>query len=145
MKLFLDDKEVSIPLEVMYVHLTDNEAYPESFEMKGPSVYLVGEFPSSVRIGYEEDWEQMVNKEIKIMNRVRSDFYWIEGSSTITLPQEPQRYISSGSFTVRRFSGSLAGLKGDITLSGDVTLNISVGNDIKTVKGTFSVHAVSLG
>jgi len=146
-KLILDVKgqKVELPLEVMYVHLTDDDAYPESFEIKGASINLVGEFPVSLRIGYGEEWEKILNKEIKIMNRVRADYYWIEGPSTITLPGAPMRYISSGTFTIKKISGKMAGIEGDITLSGEVTLNMSVGDDIEQVKGTFAVHGVSLG
>jgi hypothetical protein len=143
--LEIEGKRIELPLEVMYVHLTDDDAYPESFEMKGASVNLVGEFPLALRVGYGEEWANILNKEIKIKNRVRSDYYWIEGPSTITLPGAPQRYISSGSLTVRKVTGKMAGLEGDMTLHGDIILNISVADEIMQVKGTFAVHGVSLG
>jgi len=145
LSLKVHGQTVTLPLDVMYVHLTDNDAYPESFEIKGPAVNLVGEFPLTLRIDYMERWEKTLFKEIKILNRVRADYYWIEGPSTINLPGAPRRYISSGSFTVRKISGKMQGLNGDITLSGDIILNISVGDDIEKIIGTFSVHGVSLG
>lgn len=145
LKLQVEGQSVTMPLEAMYVYLTDNDDYPESFEMFGENVNLVGEFPLSLRVGYEEDWKKIVNQEIKIMPRVRPDYYFIENPSSITLPGKPKRYISSGTLTVKKVAGKMGGLEGDITLSGEITLNISVADEILRVVGTFSVHGVSLG
>ncbi len=139
----IDGTQVKIPLDVMNVYLVEDVAYPETFEILGDGVSLVGKFPIDLHVGYEEDWQKLIDHEITI-----SDSY--EGyreirSSTIILPGREPMTVLGGTLVFDSVTGKYAGRDGDITLAGEVTLRVKTPSGQVDLKGTIAVHGVSWG
>jgi hypothetical protein len=138
--LRVDGAEVKAPLEILNVFLVEDEKrHPEVFEIVGPGVALVGEFPKDVHVGYEEGWKRLFGKAIPIAPRGGDPREPKE--SRVTLPDGRVLKISGGSFIAEKLTGKWAGSKGDRTLHGRVTLRV----DGKTIEGTLAVLAVTWG
>ncbi|MBZ0167208.1 MAG: hypothetical protein K8I00_10420, partial [Candidatus Omnitrophica bacterium] len=150
-KIVLREKKsvVEFRLSVMNIYVTDPVAaaqYPEAFEIFGENVHLLGTFPLEMRIGYESDFNRLLNKPIDIrMQLINAQDYKIENRfSTIVLPDIGRKHVK-GQITFRKLSGQTTGRDGDLTLSGEITLEIGTGNNKKTLTGHISVHPVAWG
>ena len=144
MVLHFEGAELEFPLEVMNVFLVEDHAYPETYEMIGPDVTLVGEFPLDVHVDYGEDWKKLIGVTVTISPSY--DLGREIKQSTITLANGTTLKVVDGTFTPKEFTGKYAGSEGDMTLTGVITVTVQTpASGEQTLEGTFSVHAVSWG
>ena len=150
-KIILKDGKQSLEyrLSVMNVYVTDPVAaaeYPEAFEVFGENVHLLGTFPLETRIGFDSNIDVLLNTPITIkMQMMNARDYKIENSfSSIILDGADRKYVK-GEIIFRQRTGKTTGRDGDITLTGEITLEIGTGADRKTLTGTISVHPVAWG
>jgi len=133
-------KPVEIPLEKLDIFLTEDEEYPEIFEMHGSGVVLVGTFPADVRVDYGDHWDRLVEKPIPISD---------EGGdprdlkkSHVTLPGQAKLTVTGGTFTVEKFSDSY---DAKTPLTGRIELKVETPAGEQTYKGTFTVKGTTWG
>lgn len=150
-KIVLRDgkQQLEYRLSVMNIYVTDPVAaaeYPEAFEIFGENVHLLGSFPLEKRVGYDSNIDVLLNTPITVkMQMMNARDYKIENAfSTIVLGGDDRKYVK-GQIIFRERSGKTTGRDGDITLSGEITLEIGTGADRKTLTGTISVHPVAWG
>jgi len=144
LKLLVNNEEISLPLKTMNVFLTDGESeYPETFEMAGNGVFLLGKFPQGVSVGYDEDWDVLIGKTINILPSGTDTGF--EQESVITFPGTQQLKVESGILIPELVSGKQAGIEGDMTLSGKITLDVQTEDGLQTYSGTFAVQCVTWG
>lgn len=143
LNLTLDSAPLKIPLEVMDVNLVEDDAYAEFFEITGTGVTLVGEFPLNVHVDYGEHWDRLKGQTIIIQSTM--DHPAVSPASTIQLPDGTVAEVLGGNFTVQTISGTYAGSDGDITVSGTINLDVNTPGGMKSMSGTFAVHAVTWG
>lgn len=134
-------------LSVMNIYVTDPVAaaqYPEAFEIFGENVHLLGTFPLEMRIGYESDFNRLLNNPIDIkMQLINAQDYKIGNRfSTIVLPELGRKHVK-GQITFRKLTGQTTGRDGDLTLSGEIILEIGTGSAKKTLAGQIGVHPVA--
>jgi hypothetical protein len=142
--LKVDGNPVKVPLEILHVYLVEDEKqYPEIFEIQGPGVALVGEFPMDVHVDYGEEWKRLFGKTVAIAPRGGDPRDPKE--SHLTLPGGEPLKVLGGSFTAEKLTGKWAGSKGDRTLHGRITLRVAAPGGEKTLEGTFAVLAVTWG
>lgn len=141
--LDVDGAEYTVPSELMNVYLVEDENYPETFLIEGENLLLVGEFPLEVHVGYEEEWARLFGKPVTI----RSSYDFRDGvrESYIRLPERTRYRVLDGSFAAGKLTGTYAGLEGDLTLHGTITLRVETPSGEKTLTGTFAFHCVSWG
>jgi len=143
----IDGSQVKYPLKVMNVMLVeDEERWPESFEIVGDGVALVGEFPADLHVGYEAEWSRLFGRTIPI-SQTLNDYSIETKESTIRLPGRISK-ILRGEIKPEKLTGKWAGRDGDLTLSGTMVLEVEVyGDEVRreVVEGTFSVHCVTWG
>jgi hypothetical protein len=138
--LQVDGQSVELPLEKLDVFLTEEEEYPEIFELLGPGVALVGEFPVGVRVDYGEHWDLLVGKAIPIA--AKGGDPRAEKTSSITLPGKPAANVVGGTFTVEKFD---AGWDAKTPLTGRIELQLATPDGEKTIRGTFAVLGTTWG
>lgn len=150
-RLVLKEKKTAheFRLSVMNVYVTDPVAaaeYPEAFEIFGENVHLLGTFPMEKRVGYNSQFDNLLNTPITIRMQMLNarDYKIAESFSTITLPGSQRKHVK-GQIIFRELTGTSTGRDGDITLTGEITLEIGTGADQKTLTGTISVHPVAWG
>ncbi len=136
--LKIDNTEVKVPLEALHVYLTENERYPEIFEMRGAAVTLVGEFPPDVHVGYGDKWERLFGKRVEL--KPEGGDPRSPKKSALTLPGRTPMSVTGGSFVVETFTGRE--FAEDWTLQGKITIVVD-GN--RTFHGRFSVNAKTWG
>lgn len=138
--LTIDGTSVELPLEKLDVFLTEEEQYPEIFELHGGGVVLVGEFPAGVRVDYAENWRLLIGKTIPILPQggVNRD----EQLSSITLPGHAAANVVGGSFTVEKVSD---GWDAKTPLSGKIELKIATPEGEQVIRGTFAVLGTTWG
>ena len=134
----VDGSEVELPVEVMDVYLVeDQDEYPETFQIRGDGLLLVGTFPNDLHVGYGEHWEQMVGRVINIV--AEEDVRARPETSVITLPDAAEASVAGGQFIVEKLNESP---RGDSLLSGKITLQVAQG---KALEGTFTMIAKTWG
>jgi hypothetical protein len=143
LNLTVDGAAVKLPLEIMDVFLVEDHAYPESYEIRGTGVTLVGEFPLTIHVDYGENWQLLKSQPIPISGTL--DNPNVASQSTLQLPNIGTANVVGGSFTVDSISGEYAGVEGDLTLAGTIHLELQTQAGPKSVSGTFAVHAVTWG
>ena len=142
--LDIDGKQVELPLERMDVYIVDPDyenEYPESFEILGPGVVLVGRFPMTTRVGYSEEFGNLSGKPIAIAKET------VEARepkrSSLVLPGGVPALVEGGSFTVSKVG---SGRDAKTPLGGTVTLKLrTAGGGERTVNGTFKVNGTTWG
>ena len=144
LSLDIDGRRVELPLQTMDVFLVDPDferEYPESFEIIGPDVVLVGKFPMTMRVGYGENFSTLHGKPIAIA-RETVDAREPKRSSLI-LPGGGQALVEGGSFIVNRVG---KGQDAKTPIAGTVTLKLRTpGGAERTVNGTFKVRGTTWG
>lgn len=138
--LEVDEKLVEIPLEKLDIFLTEDEEYPEIYELHGSGVVLAGTFPKDVRVDYGDHWEQMVGKPITI-SLTGGDPRELK-TSTLTLPGQAAMKVSGGTFTVEKFS---EGFDAKTPLNGRIEIKVESPDGEKTYCGTFTVKGTTWG
>jgi len=147
LRLIVGQEEVSLPLEMMDIFLVEDEAYPESFEMRGPGVLLVGEFPRDVHVDYEANLAALHGREVAVQpsGGGRGSGYGQPQASTLTLPGRAPLAVSGGSFVVDETTGPREGVKGDGTVSGRIAIQVQDASGVTMLQGYFSVPATTWG
>ena len=131
-----------LPIERMDIFLTEDEEYPEIFEMLGEGLALVGEFPAGVSVDYDEAHENLIGKTVMIApsggdpREPKQSFVTLGGMRVPVL---------GGTFTVEQTRGKWAGSDGNKTISGTIELRIPGEGGETTIRGRFASHAVSWG
>ena len=64
-KLTIENAE-PLALERLDIYLVEDDGDAEVFKLYGDDVTLVGEFPLSLHVGYEEDFSRLVGKTIAL-------------------------------------------------------------------------------
>jgi hypothetical protein len=139
----LDGKPLELSLEKMDIFLVDSEAereFPETFQLIGPEVVLVGTFPMNVRVGYGENYQVLNGRAITI-GKEGGDVREPKRSSIIV--GGSQALIESGSFTVTKI-GKTQDAKTPLVGTVTLLLHMPDGTD-KVVTGTFRVNATTWG
>jgi len=136
-----DGVEHTLDTEIMNIFLTEDESYPEIFDMRGTAFRLVGELPASV--GYEENFEALFAKAVKI--DAEGGDPREAGMSFLQLPGESKWRVVGGTWVPEKRSGKMEGLDGDITLTGRIMLQVETGAGVETLTGILSIHVVTWG
>jgi hypothetical protein len=137
--LAAEGKEIVLPVEAMDIFLTEDDRYPETFHLHGPQVDLVGQFPPDLRVGYGEEMEKMVGREVKIAMRANPGGEG-ELESHLTLAGSDAK-VSSGTFQVDKVLGQNPQGAGKI-VQGRISLLLRSGT---SYSGTFLVLAKTWG
>jgi hypothetical protein len=142
-KLVLEDGGTTseMPIDRMDIYLTE-DGYPEIYEMHGPGVMLVGEFPRDARVDYEEKFENLLGKTIQILPN-GGDPGEPKNSSVILSGMGAP--VTGGTIQVEKITGKWQGSQGNKTLWGTIEVRIPGANGDRTVRGKFATHAVTWG
>jgi hypothetical protein len=130
------------PLERMDVYLTEDDAEPEIFEIRGDGVVLVGRIPPEMAVGYGEEFENLVGKDLPIEASGGDPGDPKSSSVTILGMSAP---VAGGTLHVEKFTGTWSGSEGDKTLHGVVELRVPAADGERTVRGRIAVHIVTWG
>jgi hypothetical protein len=143
LRLIVAREEVAIPLEMMDIFLVEDDAYPETFEMRGRGVLLVGEFPLDVHVGYEANLAALRGRDIALQpsGGGRGD----PQASVLTLPGGRQLAVLGGWFVVDESSGPREGVKGDGVISGRISIQVQDEAGATTLEGSFCTQATTWG
>ena len=142
LSLEIDGQKIDLPLEQMDIYLVDSEyedEYPESFEILGPGVVLVGKFPMGTNVGYEENYSVLSGKPIAITAQTADAR--VEKRSSLML-SGGQVMVDGGAFVVTSI-GKNEDAKTPLT--GSISLKLRTPSGEKTVKGTFKVRGTTWG
>jgi hypothetical protein len=137
--------EIAYALEAMDIFIFDTddpERYPETFEMRGDGVTLVGTLPVEAQVGYGEELDRLIGKTVPIV--VRGGDPHDEKDSSIRLAgmRVP---VSGGSITFHKVTGKWAGQDGDRTVWGTLRVDVAGADGTRTLEGAFAVHVISWG
>lgn len=142
--LDVDGKETKLPIKLINVYLYDDDS-PETYQFEGEGTLLLGTFPQGVSVGYGEEWNVLVGKEISI-STTGGDPHAPGATSSLTLPGVGLLTVTGGSWKVEKYTGEFAGTDGDRTLHGTITIIAkTAGGETKTYTGTFMVQCISWG
>ena len=140
--LTLEGGSGGLALERMDIFLSEDETDPEPFEIRGDGVQLVGLIPSSLAVGYEEDFAGLIGKSLTFDASGGDPSEPSNSSVTIDGVAWP---VAGGTFTVEKLTGKWDGSEGDKTLHGSVELRVLGSAGERTVRGKMSVHVVTWG
>jgi hypothetical protein len=138
--LDVDGKPVEIALEKMDVNLVKRGNAPESFEIHGTGVVLVGTFPPGVKVDYGENWAALVNQAVSILPR-GGDRREPEDSS-LTLPGGTPWKVTGGSFTVTEL---VSDDEDAMALKGRIEIKCETPTGERTLQGTIAVRGHTWG
>ncbi|MCK6470295.1 MAG: hypothetical protein L6R28_01000 [Planctomycetes bacterium] len=143
--LDVDGTETKLPVKLINVYLYDDDVTPESYQFEGEGTLLLGSFPKGVSVGYGEEWNVLIGKEIAI-STTGGDPHAPGATSSLTLPGAGKLTVTGGSWKVEKYTGEFAGTDGDRTLHGTITIIAKTsGGETKTYTGTFVVQCISWG
>jgi hypothetical protein len=140
-KLSLDGAE-PLALERMDIYVVEDDSDPEIFKLYGDEVTLVGEFPLSLHVGYEEDFERLLGTTITLDAEggdpadPESAFVTVDGT---------RLSVVGGSLKFEKLTGKWDGSEGDKTLWGTVELQVGGDDGQRTLRGSVAVHVVTWG
>ena len=143
LSLKYDGKDLPIKVEVMDVFLVDPDyesKYPETFDLRGPDLEVVGKFPMDVRVGYGEKFENMVHHTVDISESANPGGKG-EKSSKLVLPGIGGIGITGGTIVVQKVLGENPSGAGKI-ISGRIRLDLASGG---SAEGTFVFLAKTWG
>jgi hypothetical protein len=140
-KLSLDGAE-PLGLERMDVYLVEDDDEPEIFKLYGDEVTLVGEFPLSLHVGYEEDFDQLLGKTITLDAEGGDP---AEPESAFVTVDGTRLSVVGGSLKFDKLTGKWDGSEGDKTLWGTVELQVDGDDGQRTLRGSVAVHVVTWG
>jgi hypothetical protein len=126
--LTIDGKSVTYPVKAMnYNHVKrGRDEFPDWFDFEGEGIALTGVF----WIGFEEQWDQLVNRPLEIKPHIRSAE---EGESKIDLPGQAGVKVAGGTVVVEKVLGQST----EPILRGRLTLHVEARDGGKTLEGTF--------
>lgn len=143
LRLMVAGEEVVVPLEMMDVFLVEDDSYPETFEIRGPGVLLVGAFPLDVHVDYEADLSKLEGHEVVLQST--GGGYGQPQTSKLTLPGGTAQAVIGGWFMVEASTGPQEGVKGDGTISGRISVQVQGEFGTTALSGTFAVPATTWG
>jgi hypothetical protein len=130
--------EIPFAIQRLNVYLVEDEEYPESFEFEGEGIKLVGKFPVSLHVGYDENWQVLVGKPIAFSRT--SDV--LDAPSQIELPNEAPCPVTGGAFTIQEVG---EGVDAKTPLTGELWLRCSTPDGERILRGTFNVKGTTWG
>lgn len=136
---------IEYPLERMDIYLFDTddpERWPETFEIRGEGVTLVGTLPVPAQVGYGEELQNLVGRTVPIASQGGNPHE--QRYSSVRLAGVPA-HVSGGSITFQKVTGKWAGSDGDRTVWGTVEIQIETASGAEILKGAFAAHVVSWG
>jgi hypothetical protein len=131
-----EGRKLKVSVKEMEIYLISpgyQDKYPETFEINGPDLELVGTFPMNVKVGYGEHFDKMIDQTIDIAPSGNPRGHR-NIDSHITIPGETQAYVEGGTLRVTEVDGKI--------LQGKITLDLEGG---KTFSGTFVFKAMTWG
>jgi len=142
-KLVLEDNGNTsvLPIDRMDIYLTEDGS-PEIYEIHGPGVMLVGEFPRDVHVDYEEKFENLFGKTIQIQPNGGDPREPKNSSVVVSGMGAP---VVGGTIQFEKLTGKWEGSQGNKTLWGTIEVRIPGANGDRTVRGKFATHAVTWG
>lgn len=146
-KLALDfqGQAIEFPLERLDIFLFDTddpERWPETFELRGDGVTLVGILPVGAQVGYGEALENLVGKSVAIGARGGDPHDEKHSSIRLAGVRAP---VAGGSITFRKVTGHWSGSEGDRTVWGTVRIEVQGADGLHTLEGAFAANVVSWG
>jgi hypothetical protein len=146
-KMILDweGSEIEHPLERLDIFIFDTddpERYPETFELRGDGVTLVGTLPVEAQVGYGEELERLVGKTVPIGTHGGDPHEQKHSSIRLAGMSIP---VTGGSTTFRRVTGKWSGRDGDKTVWGTLRLDVQGATGVRTLEGAFAVPRHELG
>lgn len=141
-QLKLEGAPSGLALERMNIYLDEDETAPETFDIRGEGVRLVGVIPGSLQVGYGEEFGKLVGQTLTIDPSGGDPSE--PGGSSVQVDGVPYP-VAGGAFTIEKLTGKWEGSEGDRTLHGTVELRLLGSDGERTVRGTMSVHAVTWG
>ncbi len=135
--LDMEGSSLPLPLEAMDVFLTEDD-WPETFEIRGNGITLVGAFPRNVRVDYEENWPVLIGKPIPIVARGGGE----NKSSSLTIPAVGTFRVLGGSFTIERTE---PGYDAKTPLTGRIELRVLGAGGETQLRGTLAVKGTTWG
>jgi hypothetical protein len=140
LKGFLKKGELTVDgqpaeLEVMDIFLVEDEAkYPEQFHFRGKDIDLVGEFPMSLHVGYEEDIKKLENQTIWVKPKME---VYGEGEMQSRFKEKK---VTTGTLKFKKYLGDP--IDSGKVIEGELDLDLEGGGK---AKGTFKVLAKTWG
>jgi hypothetical protein len=131
-----------LALERMDIYLVEDDTDPEMFKLYGDEATLVGVLRPEQHVGYEEDFDQLIGKPVTLDAAGGDPRESEDAYVTIQGRRVP---VLGGTLRVDKVTGSWSGSEGDKTLWGTVELRVEDGENERTIRGTFAVHAVGWG
>lgn len=143
LRLWVDDEEITVPLETMDIFVSDSDDNAEIFEIHGNGVLLVGEFPLDTKVGYEANLPALLGKEIELLSKGGEP--GSEQGATLTLPdREPQR-VWGGWLKVTEVKPREEEMPVDGILSGRIGIEIEEAGELEIIEGSFTVPVTTWG
>lgn len=139
--LTFEGESAPFKVSTMNVFLVEDDSSPETFDIEGSKVRLAGTFPSGVKIGYEENFESILNKAIKIESKVNAGGEEVESYLEIG---GARHTVTSGELTLTKVLGPSPDGAGKI-VEGTLSLSTTGPSGAKSVKGKFQILAKSWG
>ena len=146
-KLALDfeGNALEYPLERLDIFLFDSddpERWPETFELSGDGVTLVGILPVGAQVGYGEALENLVGKTVAIGTYGGDPHDEQHSSIRLAGIRVP---VAGGSITFRKVTGDWSGSGGDKTVWGTLRVEVQGADGLRELEGAFAAHVVSWG
>lgn len=146
-KLALDFEghALEFPLDRFDIYLFDTddpERWPETFEMRGDGVTLVGILPVGAQVGYGEELQNLVGKTVAIGTYGGDPHEEKHSSIRLAGVRAP---VAGGSITFRKVTGDWTGSEGDKTVWGTVRIEVQGADGLRTFEGAFAANVVSWG
>lgn len=137
----LEGEKAPLKVTTMNVFLVEDDSSPETFVIEGSKVKLAGAFPAGVKIGYEENFEGILGKAIKVESKIDAGGEEVDSFLEI----EGARYtVNSGELTLIKVLGPSPDGAGKI-VEGTLSLSTTGPSGAKSLKGKLQLLAKSWG
>lgn len=136
---------LEFPLECLDIFIFDTDdsgRWPETFEMRGDGVTLVGVLPVPAQVGYGEELQNLIGRTVAIGTYGGDPHEEKHSSIRLAGVRVP---VAGGSITFRKVTGDWIGSEGDKTVWGTVRIDVQGADGIRTLEGAFAANVVSWG
>lgn len=145
LRLETPDGPVRLDLDLFNVFLTDvakeeKARFPETFELEGEFVMVVGTIPPEHSVGYGSAWQQVVGHALRV-DRVGGE-HGRNTPSDIDLPGYGRCNIAGGEIILRS-AGPV--WEARTPLEGECTLEVETPGGVQRLRGTFAVPGTTWG
>lgn len=140
LELDLDGHTIPMPLEAMDLWLTEDDEYPETFEIHGAGTSLGGTFPKDVRVGYEDNWSVLIGRPITISMKHATPYE--EKTSVLTVPGVGPVDVIGGQFTIEKVEPDW---DAKVPITGSIELRVRANGSEITLRGRLAVKGTGWG